>query len=418
VIVHDVKYDASGRLLRLSANAEVESARVGLQPWFDFSHEVGPVECTGDVFAAGLLTPCMLQGEDLHIEAPVSARLMAGIEEIQAILCAWYPQLRRITISAARIQNDHPSSKNSVGCFFSAGVDAWYSLCKHQDEVADLVVVRGFDIPIDGKHEIWDQTLAHVQGIGRALGKRVIEVQTNIRAIADMGRSRAGWGKPWDGDFWGECMHGSALAGVALAMQGILKRIYIGATYSYDYMAAWGSHPLLDHHWSTGTLEVVHDGAEADRMQKIRRIAELPLALSTLRVCYENLDRRYNCCTCEKCCRTMMALRACGKLKAASAFPHPLDLKKVRRRLYDGHELPWYRAILPDARAAGDTELVDALQVMLGERFSMDQLAAKWKHRLRSAVPALQPALNLISRDRRKNKATNHVVMTEHPGTA
>ena len=325
-----------------------------------------------------------------------------------------------MAIHAARIV-PNPSGQAAAArtaCFFSAGVDAWYTLCKHQDEVNDLVVVRGFDIPFDGKHEIWSQTLAHVQQIGAALGKRVIEVQTNIRAVGDMRRGRANWGRVWQSDFWGECMHGSALAGVALAMQGIVERIFIGATYSYDYMAPWGSHPLLDHHWSTGRIEIVHDGAEANRMQKIRRISELPLALATLRVCYENLDRRYNCCTCEKCCRTMLALRACGKLGQASAFPHPLDLKKVRGRLYDGHELPWYRAIVPDAEASGDRELLEALQVMLGDRFSMDQTLAKLKHRLRSAIPALRPALNLLSRDRRKNKAANAAMMTEHPGTA
>ena len=63
----------------------------------------------------------------------------------------------------------------------------------------------------------------------------------------------------------------------------------------------FGSHPLLDPLWSTETLAFVHDGCEANRMEKVRRIAESPLLLEGLRVCVDDRGPDvYNCGSCWK----------------------------------------------------------------------------------------------------------------------
>ena len=49
-----------------------------------------------------------------------------------------------------------------------------------------------------------------------------------------------------------------------------------------------------------------------------------------LRVCWENRDGSYNCGTCKKCLRTMIALRIAGKLDACETLPHEIDLDAVR----------------------------------------------------------------------------------------
>lgn len=406
MIIDQIEYSEREGALRLGAEAAVESVSgVRLHPWFDFTASAGRIEVVGDPFLAGLLVPCMFQGENLRVNGPVSAKLLQGIDEIQSILCSWYPHLQRIEVSATQLINDQlPEKPGDVGCFFSAGVDAWYTLSKHQDRVKQLVLVRGFDIPVDSRDEIWDQTLEQVRSIGRSMGKSVIDVRTNIRKVGDMRRGRAGWGREYDGDFFGECQHGGCLAAVALCLQKTIGEIYVGATYSYDHLEPWGSHPLIDPLWSTGALKFMHDGAEANRMQKIRRIAEHQFALTSMRVCYENRELKYNCCECEKCCRTMMALRACGKLKEATAFPHTLNLTAVRRRLYDAHHYPWYRAIIPDAEKSGDTELVEALEIVVGDRFSMDQTVAKLRSRLQRLLPARAQSMldSILSRQRWK----------------
>jgi hypothetical protein len=403
MIVGDIKVTETGQCRRLSAQAVPSAVEgVSLEPFFEFSPSLELAQNIGDPFAAGLLVPSMFIGEDLRIEAPVSRKLISGVDRIQEILTTWNPALRRIQVSGAPpVDEISTRGSSTTGCFFSGGVDAWYTVCEHQPEISHLILVRGFDIAVDSKEEIWNQALRNVREVAAAMGKKVIDVQTNIRLLGDM--RRATWlGRQYNGDFWGTSLHGSSLASVALCLQAVLSRIFIGATYTYNDLAPWGSHPLLDHLWSTEALEVVHDGAEADRMRKIERIAHSNLALGSLRVCYENRDQKYNCCVCEKCCRTMMALRACGKLQQASSFDRPLDLALVRRRLHDPHVFPWYRAILPVAEKAGDRELVETLRIVIGEKFSLEQTVAKLRARVHGMTPAaLRPAISYAASRRR-----------------
>lgn len=417
MIISDIKWSESTQGVRLSASARPQTVAAGvcLDPWFEIAPAVGPIGAPGDPFAAGFLVPCMFLGEDLRIEGQASPELLAGIERVQEILSVWNRRLRRINVSAAhqsgRTTEQRRDCRSAAltsaalrsGCFFSGGVDAWYTLCKHEHEVSDLVLIRGFDVPIGANDDIWRQAQANVRSVATAMGKKAIEVQTNLRALTDLRRAKwGGWGPAYDGDFWGTSLHGSCLAAVALCLQGALRRIFVGATYTYDHLEPWGSHPLLDPLWSTAALQVIHDGAEANRMQKIKRIAESALALSSLRVCYENRDQMYNCCQCEKCCRTMMALRACGRLEAASSFTRPLDLSIVKRRVHDAHVLPWYRAIVPFAQEAGDVKLVDTLRVVLGEKFCLEQAMAQARETIRGWTPAsLRPMLSYAASRRR-----------------
>ena len=55
----------------------------------------------GDAFAVGMLVPCMSEGEDLTVEAPVSAALLKSMHTAQEVLNAWYPDLNLIEVKAA-----------------------------------------------------------------------------------------------------------------------------------------------------------------------------------------------------------------------------------------------------------------------------------------------------------------------------
>jgi hypothetical protein len=120
---------------------------------------------------------------------------------------------------------------------------------------------------------------------------------------------------------------GSALAGVALLLG--FARSFVPAAYSYSQLMPLGSHPLTDPLWSTEGVEIVHDGAEARRVDKVVRIAGDPGALSNLRVCFD--DMNVNCGRCAKCLRTLVPLRLLG----APSVPFPAGptasaLRKMR----------------------------------------------------------------------------------------
>jgi hypothetical protein len=110
-------------------------------------------------------------------------------------------------------------------------------------------------------------------------------------------------------------------------------------------------------------LEVIHDGAEASRTEKIvRRIAGSALALETLNVCWEGEPGR-NCGACDKCLRTMIGLELAGCLGACSTLPSALDLDAVHATLLAGpeHDVD-LRALSADAKRYNRDDIFEVIE--------------------------------------------------------
>jgi hypothetical protein len=196
-------------------------------------------------------------------------------------------------------------------------------------------------------------------------------VTTNVRELSDPL-------VPWD------AYHGSALASVGLALAGRVRTLIVPASLTFANLVPWGSHPLLDPLWSTEEVDIVHDGCEATRLDKLAAIGNDPAARRWLRVCWEVRGGAYNCGHCEKCLRTMVALRALGLLDAFTTFP-PLDLERVANANAIGSGFTWKR-ILQHVDARGDDpQLARAIRHALRPRRPLPQLGAqlsRLRHRL------------------------------------
>jgi hypothetical protein len=118
--------------------------------------------------------------------------------------------------------------------------------------------------------------------------------------------------------------HGAALASVAMALDGFLGRALIAASTTYDQLYPWGSHPVLDPRWSTERLNVIHDGCEMGRIDKVRFVAQSQLVLDTLKVC-----PYYNCGMCLKCLPTIIDLMQAGVLERSATLPHEVDIDRL-----------------------------------------------------------------------------------------
>ncbi|SMY03441.1 hypothetical protein BANT918_02833 [Brevibacterium antiquum CNRZ 918] len=105
-------------------------------------------------------------------------------------------------------------------------------------------------------------------------------------------------------------------------------RYRLPATYSYADQYPWGSHPLFDPLWSTEYLKVVHDGAEATRVEKTQRISDNPSAQQHLRICFQKKGD-YNCGQCSKCIRTKIALELSGVLNKFEMLDNTIDLERL-----------------------------------------------------------------------------------------
>ena len=213
------------------------------------------------------LLPAMTAGEELSLPGPLSPQVLRALPDVQAVLVSLASAsstasrpLRTVDVIAPAAASDaRPApareSPRGVGAFFSGGVDSWATLLANPD-VTDLIYVHGFDIPID-QPETSASVERRLAESARNLGKRLHVVRTDLRALLDPSVS------------W-EIAHGSALAAVALLFEHRCERVLVGAGMSYGSLFNRGSHPLLDHLWSTEGCRIEHHGAHLTRAAKIR----------------------------------------------------------------------------------------------------------------------------------------------------
>ncbi len=306
-------------------------------------------------FLAATLLPAMKLVQPMQVSGTVSPKLLAATETIQDIIHKWFPsEFQKIPVQAVSGLQDPVSPGTEVGAFFSGGVDSFYTFLKHQHEITKIIFVHGFDMMLE-KKSLRSKVSGEIRRVARKLGKPLIEVETNARQLSDQYTVFQ--------DHYAGCM----LASVGLLLSPQFRKIYIPATYSYEYLFPECTHPLLDPLWSTECLTFEHDGSEANRFEKITRIAQSDVVLQSLRVCLNNGDNSYNCGNCPKCLNTMVSLQALGALKLCSTFDRKLNIQSVARmKIWNDRLLPFVEENLRAIESNdSNPDLAEALRICL-----------------------------------------------------
>jgi len=340
-----------------------------------------------EAFVALATVPCLKNGWNLSIDEELSPRFLKGLQAIQELYRTWYPSFHRIEIRHAGARARLPeNSAGRVGVFFSGGLDSFYTLLKHRDEITDLIFIHGFDVKLE-KHERRARCSRLVREIGSRFDKRVIEIETNFNKFFRHVHTK-----------FAQESHGSGLASVGHLLSPLFRTIYIASSYTYAQLQPWGSHPELDPLWSSEALDFIHDGCEADRVSKAELISKCDDALKSLRVCPGGARSAHNCGRCEKCIRTMINLAAVGALDRCTTFESPLDIRRVPRLLADDRTRPFFQENLRALeRNNGDERLQRALSKALDRpewRVRVLQFIRKkkrrWGRKIRSLTARLQ----------------------------
>jgi hypothetical protein len=338
--------------------------------WFRHP-DAGEPGAAGDPFLAALLVPAMVLNEDLQIDAPISLPLLeAARKRIGPVMLGWFPDFAEVSIGCSQVVDPVPPvARDGIGSFFSGGVDSWYSLLTRREEISHVIFLHGFEIDVD------DTALAavareNIASSARDLGKTVLPIASNVKRVAEgetrarlrrLGRER------WS--FFSTCYFGSMLVACGLCLAPPLRRVIVPGSWSEGALGPAGSHPLIEPNWSTPTVGFDLDGLRANRIDKIRSIAELdPGAFRRLRVCVGRPTEGLNCGRCFKCIRSQLELRVAGALDLGARFQHPLDMEeaKIARIVVDG---ALWSDLIREAEAIGDVEVADAARIITGQRF-------------------------------------------------
>jgi hypothetical protein len=289
-------WETTRRGSALEVAAEVDGFRL----WYRVPGQY-PVAQSADPFLAAAFLPAMARGEELKIdpELTVSPMLLKNVLHLQEIHHTWNPALKMVPITASTACAEELN--RGTLAFFSGGVDSTYTFLKHEEDISHLVFIHGFDFC--DEDESYRVAVERNSRFADTRGKTLLPVETNNYDFTyRYALSR-------------NLSQGSALGSVALLLG--FATAYVPSSLPYDDLSPLGSHPLLDPLYSNEAVEVVHDGCEARRTDKLRRILASDAALANLRVCFE--DMNVNCGHCAKCLRTMIPL----KLLGAKSAPFP-----------------------------------------------------------------------------------------------
>ncbi len=223
-------------------------------------------------------------------------------------------------LQVARVESNIPRTASNgatpieTACFFSGGVDAFNTLIAHKDERPLLITLRGSDVSLSDAQG-WRRVHEHVVETAEEFDVGYASVSTGFRVFLREGvldRKVAASGDGW----WHGFQHGLGLLGHAAPLAWALgiKTCYIASSFTEadKGKVTCASDPSIDNHVRFCGARVIHDGYDSCRQDKVRRIAEYARACRTqvrLRVCWESRGGA-NCCRCEKCLRTMLALYA------------------------------------------------------------------------------------------------------------
>ncbi len=264
--------------------------------------------------------------EPLRIGLPVDRLLAHNIRELLHIWSHWYPALRAVPLELEVSDPVGNGEPRRTGAFFSGGVDSFYTVLHHRKyadaavSVDDLILVQGFDYPLEHA-EAFERHRRRMELAAAELDMDLVVVSTNLRETRFREAS------------WSDLCHISALCGVGLALERRYRYLLVGSTSPYGELTPYGSHPLTDVLNSTAATKILHDGAEATRLDKMQYLAGSDLALRFLHVCFREISDR-NCGRCRKCTLTWLGLWLCGAGDRAATFPAGApDLRQVRRIL-------------------------------------------------------------------------------------
>ena len=293
---------------------------------------------------------------DAEIVAPVCDRdFFDSVEEFKKGFVDMYPMMElrgKLTVDA--LEENRPSGQSGAAAFYSGGVDALDTLIRHAEEKPTLLTVWGIDVAFEDTAG-WERMKALIAQAVDAFDVECVTIKSCLRRFIDkyeLGKKIAVTGDQW----WHGFQHGlgtySHAAPVAYARK--IKSVYFASTFTTAEKGkqTCASDPTIDNFVRFCGARVVHDGYDSERQMKVHNIAQCSQRMNRnfqLHVCWA-ADGGSNCCLCEKCRRTLLAIFAENRDPNDFGLVHSEEQlrslsKKMRYGIIKKNAIPYYRPI-------------------------------------------------------------------------
>ena len=283
--------------------------------WYEYENQ--PISDVPSVilqipFICNIAPVVWILGKKVQLEE-MDHELFDSLKNIKSTLKTMFPRTnfdgeicvkRKVTLSEYK-------RKNSIITLFSGGLDSIATAFNHLNKDQTLLTVKGSDIQLTDSFG-WEKVKKSNIIFGETYKFKNSFVQSNFhdflnqKKLSTISKEIPNW--------WAYIQHGLALSSFMSIPAFINKssNCYIASSRSiYHPHKIWGSCPEIDNKIKWASSTVTHDNFHLSRQMKIKKIIEKTksnnLPFPYLRVCYEEKGGK-NCCSCEKCSRTIVGL--------------------------------------------------------------------------------------------------------------
>lgn len=311
--------------------------------WFTIPTLISSERDVNDTFFLIALPLAIALNTKLEFDSPISAELYKKCNTINE----YFHEISKgpITVLVEKYKAKKEAI-NSVGLFFTLGVDSFYSLSclknSSKHNLKYLVYVDGFDVPFY-QSKFLNRIHSNIFKVATNTNTQPLFIRTNLREVSD---KIIGWGR----------YHATAL--VAIQKLTAIGKMHVSGE-SFE-APDWGLRFGVDKMYSGINHTVKLLGHGISRKKKIHDILRSPLKkcfLDYVRVCWENVRTSnipYNCSNCQKCIKTQLTLQAL-EVKNVKTFL-PIKYEKIRNLRLVQHVYPEWQELFTLLNKKADTD--------------------------------------------------------------
>ncbi|APG60105.1 hypothetical protein [Christiangramia salexigens] len=282
-----------------------------------------------DAFIIGLLFLGLKTGNDIKLNAPLSARLYYSLNHyLIDALCLVNSNYKRIKVIPSKLSSLNLNIGKTSGTGLSCGIDSFATYFDHKDEKSPYLIdyFTFFNVGSHGDkggskaREIFHKRIKNVSEFAEKVGREVITVDSNLSEILQMKFQET---------------YNLRTISCALLMQKLFKNYYYSSGTRFDHFS-FNNEEIADldmliiPNLSTESTSFFVSALKYSRIGRTELITEFPETYAHLDVCTHPFEGRdfINCSECYKCQRTMLTLELLGKLEFYSEI---FDLEKFRK---------------------------------------------------------------------------------------
>ena len=294
-----------------------------------------------DSYDAFVLVPlwlAMLHKQTLHIRGKISKRLFQNIKwYIPKILCDFWDALSPAKLIVDGFTEVPEKRGKIIATGMSCGVDSLSTVYDHFVKESDpdyrinalfyfeCGVLGQFGVDAQKMHELNLTRYAQAKQIADELGLPCHYLKSNVdtfRKLEDLTKANY-----------------LLVYSCVLSLSGAVSRYYLSNAVEYEQSKIFREHfhnndmsefcesylvPLIGNE----RTDLIIDGCQYRRVDKVANIADWDVARKHLNVCWRYTPDGSNCGRCPKCFRTMLALEILGKLDNFAAV---FDIDEYKR---------------------------------------------------------------------------------------